>query len=93
MLLYPHLNVNEKGHLTIGGLDTVALAAEFGTPAYIMDETVIRANCRTYLTAAKAAFGAEALPLYASKALCFAGIYRIVAEEGLGVDCVSGGEL
>ena len=93
MILHPHLNVNEQGHLTIGGVDTVALAKEFGTPAYIMDENVIRENCRTYRRAATEYFGKDALPLYASKALCFAGIYRIAAEEGLGVDCVSGGEL
>ncbi len=93
MILHSHLNVNDKGHLTIGGLDTVELAREFGTPAYILDEAVIRENCRTYRRAATEYFGADALPLYASKALCFAGIYRIAAEEGMGVDCVSGGEL
>lgn len=93
MILYPHLDTNAAGHLTIGGVDTVALAREFGTPAYILCEDAIRAQCRTYLTAARAAFGADALPLYASKALCFTGIYNLVAEEGLGVDCVSGGEL
>ena len=93
MILHPHLNVNEQGHLTIGGVDTVALAKEFGTPAYILDENVIRENCRTYRRAAAEYFGQDALPLYASKALCFAGIYRIAAEEGMGVDCVSGGEL
>lgn len=93
MILHPHLNVNEQGHLTIGGVDTVALAEEFGTPAYILDEAVIRENCRVYRRAAAEAFGDDALPLYASKALCFAGIYRIAAEEGMGVDCVSGGEL
>ena len=93
MILYPHLDTNDRGHLTVGGLDTVELAREFGTPAYILDEAVIRKNCRTYLTAARAHFGENALPLYASKALCFTEIYRIVAEEGLGIDCVSGGEL
>lgn len=93
MLLYPHLNTNTEGHLTIGGLDTVALAKEYGTPAYIMDESVVRANCRTYLAAARRAFGEEALPAFASKALCFTEMYRIIAEEGLGIDCVSGGEL
>ena len=93
MILYPHLDTNDRGHLTVGGLDTVELAREFGTPAYILDEAVIRENCRTYLTAARAHFGENALPLYASKALCFTEIYRIVAEEGLGIDCVSGGEL
>lgn len=92
-LLYKHLSVNENGHLAIGGMDTVELAQTFGTPAYIMDEDAIRHQMRAYLTAARSYFGADALPLYASKALCFTGIYRIAAEEGMGVDCVSGGEL
>ena len=93
MILFPHLDVNKEGHLTVGGMDTVALAKEFGTPAYLLDENVIRAQCRIYRDAAKRYFGEDALPLYASKALCFTGVYRIAAEEGLGVDCVSGGEL
>lgn len=93
MILYKHFDTNEKGHLTVGGLDTVELAQEYGTPAYILDENVIRENCRVYKQAAIDAFGADALPLYASKALCFTGVYRIAAEEGLGIDCVSGGEL
>ena len=93
MILHRHFDVNEKGHLTIGGADAVDLAAEFGTPAYIIDENVIRENCRTYKKAAEEYFGADALPLYASKALCFTGIYKIAAEEGMGIDCVSGGEL
>ena len=93
MILYPHLDINDRGHLTVGGADATELAREFGTPAYILCEDVIRENCRTYLRAARASFGPDALPLYASKSLCFTGIYRLVAEEGLGVDCVSGGEL
>ena len=93
MILYPHFDTNAQGHLTIGGVDTLEIAREFGTPAYVLDEQVIRENCRTYLTAARRHFGDDALPLYASKALCFTGIYKLVAEEGLGVDCVSGGEL
>ncbi len=93
MILYEHLSTNASGHLTIGGMDTVELAKTYGTPAYILDETVIRQNCRIYKQAATEAFGEDALPLYASKALCFVGVYRIAAEEGLGVDCVSGGEL
>lgn len=92
-LLYPHLTVNDAGHLCIGGADTVELAHEYGTPLYVMDENAVRRMCRTYRKAAAGAFGPDALPLYASKALCFAGMYRIAAEEGLGVDCVSGGEL
>lgn len=93
MILYPHLSTNNRGHLTIGGLDTVELAKEYGTPAYILDEDVIRQNMRTYLTAAEKNFGVGALPLFASKALCCKEIYKIAAEEGLGIDCVSGGEL
>ena len=93
MILHKNFDVNEKGHLTIGGADAVELAAEFGTPAYVLDENTIRENCRIYKKAATECFGADALPLYASKALCFSGIYKLVAEEGLGVDCVSGGEL
>ena len=93
MILHKHFDINEKGHLTIGGMDAVLLAKEFGTPAYILDENVIREGCREYLSAAKREFGEDALPLYASKALCFTGIYKLAAEEGMGVDCVSGGEL
>ena len=93
MILYPHFDINEKGHLTIGGADAVELAEQFGTPAYIIDENVVRARCREYLGAAAKRFGADALPLYASKALCFTEMYRIAKEEGMGIDCVSSGEL
>ena len=91
--IFTHLSVNSDGHLTIGGLDTVELAREFGTPAYVMDEDCIRNTCRTYLAAAREYFGEDALPLYASKAFSCVGIYKIAAEEGMGIDCVSGGEL
>ena len=93
MIIYPHFNVNEAGHLTIGGADAVELANRFGTPAYIIDENVVRARCREYLSAAKKCYGEDALPLYASKALCFTEMYRIANEEGMGIDCVSSGEL
>ena len=93
MILHKHFDINEKGNLTIGGADAVELAKRFGTPAYIIDENAVRANCREYLRAAKREFGEDALPLYASKALCFTGMYKLAAEEGMGIDCVSGGEL
>ena len=92
-LLYPHLSVNQAGHLAIGGADTLELAQTYGTPLYVMDEDAVRRMCRIYRQAAAEAFGQDALPLYASKALCCAHMYRIAAEEGMGVDCVSGGEL
>ena len=93
MILHNNFDINEKGHLTIGGADAVELAREYGTPAYIIDENTVRENCRAYRQAAVKYFGEDALPLYASKALCFTAMYRIAAEEGMGIDCVSGGEL
>ena len=93
MIIHKNFDVNEKGHLTIGGADAVDLAKEYGTPAYIIDENTVRENCRTYRQAAMKYFGEDALPLYASKALCFTAMYKIAAEEGMGIDCVSGGEL
>ena len=93
MILYKHFDTNDRGHLTVGGLDTVELAKKYGTPLYLLDEACIREQCRTYINSARKYFGEDALPLYASKALCFSEIYRIAAEEGMGVDCVSGGEL
>ena len=62
MILFDHFGINEKGHLTIGGADAVDLAREYGTPAYILDENVIRENCRTYLKAARKYFGVLSPP-------------------------------
>ena len=92
-MLYDNLSVNEKGHLAIGGIDAGDLASEFGTPLYVLDESVIRANCRTYVEAMHECFGPQSAPLYASKALCFRGIYPLVESEGLCVDVVSPGEI
>ena len=92
-MIYKNLSVNEKGHLAIGGMDGVELAAEYGTPLYVLDEEVIRQNCRTYVEAMHDAFGPDAAPLFASKALCFKGIYPIVESEGMCVDVVSPGEI
>lgn len=92
-MIYSNLSVNEQGHLTVGGLDTVELAAQYGTPLYVLDEDVIRANCRTYVEAMHEYFGPDAAPLYASKALCFKGIYPIAESEGMCVDVVSPGEI
>ncbi len=92
-MLYSNLTVNKEGHLTIGGIDAVSLASEYGTPLYVLDEDVIRRNCRTYVNAMHECFGPESAPLFASKALCFKGIYPVVQEEGLCVDVVSPGEI
>ncbi len=88
-----NLGVNEKGHLTFAGHDTVELAEKYQTPAYIMDEEKIREKCRIYKKAMSEYFGGESMPLFASKSLCFKRVYEIMAEEGMGIDVVSSGEL
>lgn len=92
-MLYDNLSVNEAGHLTIGGVDTAWLAEKYGTALYVLDEDKIRENCRRYKTAMKEHFAEDSLPLFAGKALCFKGMYRILEEEGLCADVVSPGEL
>lgn len=87
------LNLNERGHLTIGGCDTVELAEKYGTPLYVMDEKTIRENCRLYKKSIDKYYGGKGLAMYASKAFSCKEIYRIVASEGMGIDVVSGGEL
>ncbi len=93
MFLTDNFAVNENQHLTIGGVDTVSLAKTYGTPLYVMDEDMIRQNCRIYKNAIDRAYDGNGLILYASKAFSCLHMYRLVQQEGLGVDVVSGGEL
>lgn len=88
-----NLGVNAAGHLLLAGQDTVELARQYGTPLYLMDEDRVRRNCRLCRDALEAQFGDHCRILYASKANSFQQIYRIMAEEGLGVDVVSSGEI
>lgn len=87
-----NLSVNEKGHLTFSGVDTVELAKKYKTPLYVMDEDKIRAKCRAYKRALSKYFNKGQM-LYASKAASFKRIYEIAREENVLVDVVSGGEL
>lgn len=93
MFVSENLTVNEKGHLMIGKNDAVELAESFGTPLYVLDEELVRKNCRMYKTAMDKYYGGRGLILYANKALCTLYTCRIAKEEGLGLDVVSGGEL
>ena len=83
------LKVNPNGNLEIGGCDCVALAQKYGTPLYVMDEELIRKNCKTYKNSIEKHYDGNGLVLYASKAFSCKAIYRIVKEEGLGIDAVS----
>jgi diaminopimelate decarboxylase len=84
--------VNEQGRLEIGGCDTVELAREFGTPAYVVAEDDLRWRARAFLDAL-AARHADYDVLFASKAFPCTAVYRLLAEEGLACDVASGGEL
>ena len=92
-MLYSNLSVNEKGHLTIAGLDAVELVKEYGSPLMVLDENRVRENCRTYINAVKKYLPEGSKPLYAGKAFCFKGLYSIIESEGMGADVVSPGEL
>lgn len=78
--------------LYIGEISTVNLSKEFGTPLYVMDEQLIRENCRRYYNSFKAVDGVNRVA-YAGKAFLTMAMCEIIAEEGLCLDVVSGGEL
>lgn len=92
-MLFKNLSVNEKGRLCFSGIDTVELCKKYGTPLMLLDENVVRENARTYAEAMKKYFTADSKAYFASKALSFKGIYKIIEEEGMGTDLVSVGEL
>lgn len=84
--------VNARGRLEIGGCDTVELAREFGTPAFVVAEDDIRARARAFLAALRERHD-DFDVLFASKAFPCTAVYRVLAEEGLACDVASGGEL
>lgn len=86
-LLPDNSSVGSNGQLVIGGCDVLELAAEFGTPLFVYDEEHLRTRCRQTFDA----FGESAV--YASKAFLCKAMARLAAEEGLGIDVASGGEL
>lgn len=93
MLTSDCLAINELGHLTIGGCDTVLLAETFGTALYVMSEDKIREICKKYVASIQKYYNGFGVPIYASKAFCCKEICRIVASEGLDMDAVSMGEI
>ncbi len=85
--------VNADGHLTIGGCDTVELAAAYGTPLYVMDEMTILRALRDFKQTIESCYPQGGMVAYASKACAFKEMYRLVKQVGCGIDVVSGGEL
>ncbi|WP_204439159.1 diaminopimelate decarboxylase [Amphibacillus cookii] len=87
-----HEAINEKGHLTIGGIDTTYLAKKYGTPLFVYDVDKIRANARAFVNGFKN-LGVTAQVAYASKAFSSIAMLQVAKQEGLSLDVVSQGEL
>ncbi len=85
--------LNELGRLELGGCDTIELAREFGTPAYIVAEDDLRARARAFRTAGRDAGHEDFHVVFASKAFPCTAVLSLLASEGLWCDVASGGEL
>jgi diaminopimelate decarboxylase len=89
-LLFPvTYRVNAAGHMEVGGCDLITLARLHGTPLYVYDEATVRLRGAEYM----AAMGSAGQVLYSAKAFASPQFLRVIAEEGLGLDVVSAGEL
>src|SRR5215208_1143531 len=86
--LFPPSAGVDDGGLTIGGVAATDLADRFGTPLVVYCERTLRAQARAYRTAAP-----DALVVYGSKAFPNLSVLRVLAEEGLGADVSTLGEL
>src|SRR2546425_9255366 len=75
--------------MEVGGCDLVKLAREHGTPLYVYDEATVRQRASEYV----AAMSSAGQVLYSAKAFASPRFLRVVAEEGMGLDVLSAGEL
>jgi len=89
VLLPVTYRVDARGHAEVGGCDLVEVAREFGTPLYVYDEATVHVTAREF----RAAMDGAGHVLYSAKAFASPQFLRVVAEEGLGLDVVSAGEL
>jgi diaminopimelate decarboxylase len=92
MFFHGTSRVNDHGHLEIGGLDTVELVEQYGTPLYVYDVALIRERAKSFRDTF-ARLNVNAQVAYASKAFSTVAMVQLVEEEGLSLDVVSGGEL
>lgn len=86
-LLPDNVSTDAEGRMSVGGVDLVELAEEFGTPLFVYDEEHLRARCRE----AVAAFGSGVA--FATKAFLCVAMAKLAYEEGMHLDVASGGEL
>ena len=91
--LYPDgAAIDADGRLLVGGCAVADLAAEYGTPAYIIDEGALRARARHYLDAFRSRHPNSHV-LFASKSFPSASVIGLIAQEGCGTDTAAAGEL
>ncbi|WP_458412617.1 diaminopimelate decarboxylase [Schinkia sp. CFF1] len=92
MFFHGTSRVNEAGHLEIGGVDTVELAKEYGTPLFVYDVALMRKRARAFKETFEK-LQVKAQVAYASKAFSTIAMINVAEEEGLSLDVVSAGEL
>jgi diaminopimelate decarboxylase len=91
-LFPPGTTVADDGTLVVGGCRLDAIAEQVGTPAYVVDESGLRARAREFRDTLSAAWPRSRVA-FASKAFPCVAAYRVMAEEGLAVDVAGGGEV
>ncbi|NCA68056.1 MAG: diaminopimelate decarboxylase [Clostridia bacterium] len=92
MNLRDTLKINSAGVLEIGGAAATELVKSFGTPLYVLDEDYIRKVCRAFVKTMNEEYG-DGNVCFASKALSCMAMYKLIGDEGLKADVVSGGEM
>jgi diaminopimelate decarboxylase len=83
---------DDAGRLSIGGASLPELADQYGTPLYVYDEQTIRSQCQAYRSAFDKVYPHSRV-VYAGKAFLAPALIKIIEDEGLSLDVVSGGEL
>lgn len=91
-LFPPGTGLTPDGQIMIGGCPVEELAGTYGTPALLVDENALRQRARRY-TDGLAARWPHSRVTFASKAFPCTAVYRLLSQEGLGMDVASGGEL
>ncbi|MEO8633037.1 MAG: diaminopimelate decarboxylase [Chloroflexota bacterium] len=91
--IFPDTTRVDGDHLSIGGCDLTELALRYGTPLYVYDEASLINRARGYRGALKSSYAGDSIICYASKAYAAPWILSLLADEGLGLDVVSAGEL
>lgn len=91
--LWPLTATSTAGRLVLGGCATTDLVREFGTPLYVLDETSLEATATHFVEALRTHYPGASTVHYASKALLNSAIAQLVTHQGLGLDCVSLGEV